>query len=138
MSTLQPLAIQKDVKIRLNCPKNLVFDFDHEDLEIVLNNILSNAVKYNKQGGTVDCNIIETDEAIEISVSDTGIGIEKEDHFRIFNEFVRVKNENTKKIAGSGLGLSIVKKILEHYNAVTSVESEIGTGTTVKIRIIKN
>jgi signal transduction histidine kinase len=138
MSTLQPLAIQKDVKMHLNCPENLVFDFDHEDLEIVLNNILSNAVKYNKQGGTVDCNIIETDEAIEISVSDTGIGIEKEDHFRIFNEFVRVKNENTKKIAGSGLGLSIVKKILEHYNAVTSVESEIGKGTTVKIKIIKN
>ncbi len=137
VSTLHPLAIQKGVKIFLNCDSPIIMDFDPDDLEIILNNIFSNAVKYNKEGGRVDCNFTNSNSEIEIIVKDTGIGISSEDQQKLFNEFVRIKNDKTKKIPGSGLGLSIVKRILENYDSDISLESELNIGTTIKIIIRK-
>lgn len=137
MSTLQPMAIQKDVKIYLNCSGPVVMDFDPDDLEIILNNIFSNAVKYNKDGGRVDCNFTDNESNVEIQVTDTGIGISEDDQQKLFKEFVRIKNEETRKIPGSGLGLSIVKRILENYDSEISMESELNKGTTIKIKINK-
>ncbi|MDR2010554.1 MAG: hybrid sensor histidine kinase/response regulator [Bacteroidales bacterium] len=137
IASTQPLAIQKDVRIYLNYNEKVIYNIDPTDFEIILNNILSNAVKYNKQNGRVDCTIREMPDHIEVLVSDTGIGIKEEDQQKLFNEFVRIKNENTQKIPGSGLGLSIVKRILENYDSEIKLESVINQGTTIKIILKK-
>jgi two-component system, sensor histidine kinase and response regulator len=137
LSIIQPVAIQKDIDIHLNAPKEVIIDVDPNDIEIVLNNLASNAVKYNKQGGRVDCTIRQLKDHIEIIISDTGIGISEEDQGRLFEEFVRIKNEHTKTIQGSGLGLSIIKKILDFYNADIKLKSELNKGTTVTVTFNK-
>jgi two-component system, sensor histidine kinase and response regulator len=134
VDTVQPLCIQKDIDIYLNCNKKLTLKADSQELEIVLNNLLSNAVKYNKNGGRVDVNIYADDNFIVLSVADTGIGMKNEDIEKLFEDFVRIKSEQTKNITGTGLGLSIVKKITDIYNAKILVDSRPGTGSTFTIK----
>jgi two-component system, sensor histidine kinase and response regulator len=133
--TASPYAIQKDVHFETvikNCKKIWA---DPNDIEIIFNNLISNAVKYNKTGGkvtvTVDCNENE----LLLSFEDTGIGMSTEDRETIFNEFSRIKNEKTKNISGSGLGLSIVKKVVELYHGVINVESTIDKGSIFTVII---
>jgi len=133
--TASPYAIQKDVHfdtVIKNCKKIWA---DPNDIEIIFNNLISNAVKYNKTGGkvivTVDCNENE----LFLSFEDTGIGMSADDRDTIFNEFSRIKNEKTKNISGSGLGLSIVKKVVELYHGVINVESTIDKGSIFTVII---
>jgi signal transduction histidine kinase len=135
--TVQPYAIQMDVNINLDIRSEAVILADPVDMEIVFNNLISNAVKYNKFGGkaeiTIDCS---ESEAILI-ISDTGIGITQSDTENLFTEFVRIKNEKTRNISGSGLGLSIVKKVVELYHGTINVESTPDVGTVFTIRLPK-
>ncbi len=135
--TVQPYAIQMDVSINLDVRTEVIIMADPDDMEIVFNNLISNAVKYNKSGGkaeiTIDCS---ENEAILI-FSDTGIGINKTDTENLFTEFVRIKNEKTRNITGSGLGLSIVKKVIELYHGTINVESTPDVGTQFTIRLPK-
>jgi two-component system, sensor histidine kinase and response regulator len=138
--TVQPYSIQKDLTINLNVNCNSIVTADPADMEIIFNNLLSNAVKYNVPKGFVDITINGCDDTISIVFTDTGIGIRESDMERLFDEFVRIKNEKTKDISGSGLGLSIVKKVVELYNGTISVEStpDSGTAFTVKLpRLMK-
>ncbi|MFN3557122.1 MAG: ATP-binding protein [Bacteroidales bacterium] len=131
---VQPLCIQKDIDIHLNCNNKISLKADRQELEIILNNLLSNAVKYNKHGGRIDV-ILERDKGeIVLSVSDTGIGMEKKDIDKLFEDFVRIKSEQTKHISGTGLGLSIIKKIADLYNAKIQVDSKPGEGSTFTLR----
>ena len=79
---------------------------DRGEMEIILNNLVSNAVKYNRDGGRVTVAIGGDAETLTIAVSDTGIGMTPEEAGRLFNDFVRIKNAKTRNILGSGLGLS--------------------------------
>ena len=137
ISTIQPYAIQKNIHIFLNAPEEVIMEVDPEDFEIIFNNLVSNAVKYNKDNGMVDIKIKEEDKNIKISVKDTGIGMEEGEISQLFREFVRIKNEKTKDIAGSGLGLSIVKKISELYDGSIKVKSKPDEGTTFSIKFPK-
>lgn len=137
IDTMGPISIQKDVRIILKSDGPVMMQADPEEMEIVLNNLLSNAVKYNIEGGKVTCAISELEESIFLCVEDSGIGISKEELPRLFDEFVRIKNEKTKNISGSGLGLSIVKKISDLYKAKIDVQSKPGEGTTFKIHFPK-
>ncbi len=130
IDSFQPLSIQKDVDVYLNCSEKIGLEADRQELEIIMNNLISNAVKYNKQGGRVDINLRREEDRVIISVEDTGIGMEKEDTEKLFEDFMRIKSEQTKDISGSGLGLSIVKKLLDLYGATISVESEPGQGSS--------
>lgn len=134
VDSMRPYAIQKDVDIYINQPVAVTFKAVREEMEIIFNNLISNAVKYNKQGGRVDCNILRNNtKEIVISVSDTGIGLSENEIQRIFEEFYRVKNPETKSISGSGLGLSIMKKIVELYNGRIDVASTPGKGSTFTV-----
>ncbi|MDR3046401.1 MAG: response regulator [Bacteroidales bacterium] len=137
--TMLPMAIQKGVKITIDAEsKEFPYLADRQDMEIIFNNLVSNAVKYNKDNGTVKCVFRENDNSITISVSDTGIGLSQEDISKLFQEFVRIKNEKTKAISGSGLGLSIMKKIVEEsYHGTVSVESVPDQGSTFFIELPK-
>ncbi len=138
IDTMGPISIQKDVRIILKADGPIMMDADPEEIEIILNNLISNAVKYNIEGGRVICAVNELDDSFFLCVEDTGFGISKEELPRLFEEFVRFKNENTRNITGSGLGLSIVKKITDLYNAKIDVQSKPGEGTIVKIHFPKN
>jgi two-component system, sensor histidine kinase and response regulator len=131
---VQPLCIQKDIDIHLNCNDRISLKADKQEMEFVFNNLLSNAVKYNKQGGRIDIGLHKEKSEVLVSVTDTGIGMRKEDIDKLFEEFVRIKSEQTKHISGTGLGLSLVKKIADLYNAPIIVESEPNVGTTFTIR----
>ncbi len=136
---INPMAIQKNVKIYIESePEQIFFNADPETIEIIFNNLISNGVKYNKDNGEVHCVIAESPEFIKISISDTGIGMNEEDIPKLFQEFVRIKNEKTKKITGSGLGLSITRKIVEDiYHGKISVTSIPDVGTTFTIELPK-
>jgi two-component system sensor histidine kinase/response regulator len=137
MATVQPYAIQMEVSVNLEIRSEVKIMADPDDMEIVFNNLISNAVKYNKFGGKADITIDSSDTDAIIIVTDTGIGIEKRDSENLFSEFVRIKNEKTKNITGSGLGLSIVKKVIELYHGTIKVDSTPNVGTTFTIRLPK-
>jgi len=133
VSTVKPYAIQKNIDIKLDVDKDLEMEANPNDLEIVLNNLLSNAVKYNTENGTVNLKISNEKDKIIMEVSDTGIGMSEEDMKQLFMEFVRIKNEKTKNITGSGLGLSIVKKISDIYQGTITVDSKPDKGTVFTV-----
>lgn len=140
IDTLTPMAIQKNIKMYLDTDEpNIYLNGDNSEVEIIFNNLVSNAVKYNKENGTVNCLIKTGDNKITISVSDTGIGMSEEEISKIFQDFVRIKNEKTKGISGSGLGLSIMKKTVEdYYHGNILVKSTPDVGSTFIVEIPKN
>ena len=99
----------------------------------LVENLVSNAIKYNKDGGSVKVSITETDAGVCLKVEDTGIGIEKEHLPRLCERFYRVDKSHSKRIGGTGLGLAIVKHICAISDAELSIESEFGVGTTVTV-----
>ena len=108
---------------------------DASEIEIVLNNLLSNAVKYNRDNGSVRVAVGRGPEGVEISVTDTGIGLTPEEAAKLFTEFVRIKNEDTIKVIGSGLGLSTVRKLAQLYGGDASVQSVKGEGSTFTVTL---
>lgn len=137
MVTVQPYAIQMDVSINIDIRSDVTIMADPDDIEIVFNNLISNAVKYNKVGGKAEITIDASDSEAILIISDTGIGINKNDTENLFTEFVRIKNEKTRNISGSGLGLSIVKKVVELYHGTIKVDSTPDIGTVFTIRLPK-
>ncbi len=134
MEGMTPLAVQRDVKLILDIEEQQPLMADAEEMEIIFNNLISNAVKYNKDGGSVKCVIRSTSSEMVIKVIDTGFGIEADDIPKLFQEFSRIKNASTRNISGSGLGLSIVKKLVDLYNGHIDIESVPGEGTTFTLR----
>lgn len=128
-------ARQRGITIELDAPEELTFVGDPGEVEIVLNNLVSNAVKYNRDGGRVTVRLRRSDgdDGVVIAVSDTGIGLTREEAAKLFTEFTRIKNEHTVKIMGSGLGLSTVRKIANMYDGSATVESEPGVGSTFTV-----
>ena len=108
---------------------------DAGEAEIVLNNLISNAVKYNRDGGSVTIKLQRKGTTMRIAVTDTGIGLAPEEAAKLFNEFTRIKNEHTVKILGSGLGLSTVRKIANMYDGEATVKSEPGVGSTFTVTL---
>jgi two-component system, sensor histidine kinase and response regulator len=135
--TVQPFAIQMEVDVKLDVRSRALIMADPDDIEIVFNNLLSNAVKYNKFGGIAGITIDSSDSEAIIEISDSGIGIREEDTENLFTEFVRIKSEKTKNITGSGLGLSIVKKVVEMYKGSINVVSTPDKGSIFTVRLPK-
>lgn len=98
----------------------------------IVQNLCSNAVKYNVPGGKVDVSVYKQDERVVLTVADTGIGIPSEDKDRVFERFYRVDKSHSRASGGTGLGLSIVKHAARCLNAELTLDSTPGKGTTVK------
>ena len=99
----------------------------------LIENLVSNAIKYNKDGGSITVSIEDTENRAILKVKDTGIGIEKEHLPRLCERFYRVDKSHSKRIGGTGLGLAIVKHICAISDAELSIESDFGIGTTVTV-----
>jgi two-component system CheB/CheR fusion protein len=102
---------------------------DLDSFERIMLNLLSNAVKFTKEGGYISVNIINKQESIMISVKDSGIGIRKDKQAIIFDRFRQVDQSLTRNYEGSGIGLSLVKALVEMNGGKVSVQSEYGNGT---------
>ncbi len=102
-------------------------------MDIILINLLDNAVKYTKEGGTIDISNIVKNKEIRVAISDTGVGIHKKDLKKVFNEFYRSKNAKDIEKDGTGLGLPIVRNLIKRYSGNIEVQSTFGKGTTVTI-----
>ena len=113
---------------------------DRGEISRVANNLLSNAIKYNKIDGTIKISISSNENYMEFSMEDSGIGIKESDQSKLFQEFFRAMNKQTRIVNGTGLGLTIVKRIIESYHGKIKFYSVYGEGTkfVVKMPIIKN
>lgn len=132
LSQLQSEADKRHIGISVDIPKeslpNILVSPKH--IHEALENLLSNAIKYNRNNGTVTIKIVKKEKFLELTIKDTGIGIPKDDHGKIFSKFFRATNAVLKETEGSGLGLSVVKSYLEENHAQVSFESEENVGTT--------
>lgn len=136
LEAIGPQAAARSIAVELVAPARLPMTGDAGELEIIFNNLFTNAVKYNREGGRVTVTLAErADGLLEIAVADTGIGMAPEDVARLFGEFVRIKTAETRDISGSGLGLSILKRLAALYAGEVTVESELGVGTTFRVTL---
>ena len=135
IETHQPAADAKGITVEVDSPEAIEFSADRTEMEIVFNNLISNAVKYNRDGGRVSVLLRGTNDSVTIAVTDTGIGLSPSDAQRLFNDFVRIKNDFTRHIPGSGLGLSTVKKIAELYMGNVEIKSEPEVGSTFTVTL---
>lgn len=101
----------------------------------VIYNLCDNAIKYNREGGSVFVDIHEEEQAVVLSVRDTGIGIAPEHQERVFERFYRVDKSHSKAVGGTGLGLSIVKHAAKIHHAKTEVKSIVGEGTEITVTL---
>ncbi len=129
---LLPQAEKAGVSINAHCAPLSVRGIP-KMLEEIVQNLVDNAIKYNTSNGSVGVSLKEVDHRVELTVSDTGIGIPEEHVSRVFERFYRVDRSRNKQIGGTGLGLSIVKHSAEMMNATVQLQSKLGIGTTVTI-----
>lgn len=132
--TLDPIASSNNVTLKLYGEKTMLKGVPTVLSEIVYN-LVDNAIKYNRAGGNVTVTVAPVDGKATLIVEDTGIGISKEDKSRVFERFYRVDKSHSKEIGGTGLGLSIVKHGVEYHKGTLSVESELGKGTRITVKI---
>lgn len=125
-------AKKKKISISLKegCDKPFIVQGDREMIQQVLNNLITNSIKYGKENGKTQVGIYDMNENVLIEVSDNGIGIETKHLPRIFERFYRIDKARSREAGGTGLGLSIVKHIIEAHGQTVNVRSTPGTGST--------
>lgn len=133
--TLKPQATQKSLELQLEVADGLAVSGDIERLQQALTNLVSNAIKYTPEDGSVKITAYRLNKNVRIDVTDTGFGISPENQKRLFQRFFRVKNTKTRNIGGTGLGLCISKSILEAHEGEISVNSKENEGSTFSITL---
>lgn len=124
--------MKHDIKVECQC-NDFVFIGNHQQIWTLFNNIIGNAIKYNKDHGHVYIDVSEAKKAMKMIVRDTGIGIPLADQARVFERFYRVDKGRSRQRGGTGLGLAIVKHIVMCYKGTIHLESELEQGTTIEV-----
>jgi signal transduction histidine kinase len=127
-------AAAKEISLQLRpLPQLPSIEANRRGMEEVFGNLITNAIKYSPPRSGITLEVAVVDEAIAVTVADTGYGIPEEDLEAIFNRFYRVKDSNTRDVHGTGLGLAIVKSIVKAHHGTIKVTSTIGKGTTFTV-----
>lgn len=127
-----------DTQFDVQLSNNLtILEVDKNLLRVAVNNLLTNAIKYNKPNGKVTLFADETDDQLIIKISDTGIGISDQDQKHIFDKFFRSENDHVRKKSGHGLGLALAKEIIELHGGKLSLQSSEGEGSTFTLSLKK-
>lgn len=134
VEVLEASAEKKHIELRLNGESSVIEGVRRYLYEIIFN-LCDNAIRYNREGGTVKIDLINKNENVILTVSDTGIGIPVEHQARIFERFYRVDKSHSKETGGTGLGLSIVKHAVAYHGGTVRLESIPGEGTTITVEI---
>jgi signal transduction histidine kinase len=131
LTLVRERASRHGIRLAMSIDERLgAFVGDERKIKQVLLNLLSNAVKFTPEGGRVGVSAARSDGSVEISVSDTGIGIAAEDHEAIFEEFRQVGHDYSRKREGTGLGLTLARRFVELHGGRIWVKSEVGKGST--------
>lgn len=133
---LEPLWSEKNLDISLESAAVSVFG-DENVMAQVWINLLHNSIKFTPKGGTITITVLSEDAAVACHIADSGIGIPDEDQLHIFERFYKVDKARDRNLGGNGLGLSLVKKIVELHKGTIEVESQVGTGTVFTIKLPK-
>lgn len=137
MSVL-PFAQNKNIELLFDTDEEELFcNVDIDFIERIILNLLSNAIKYNKENGSIIVDIKEKNDNVIITIKDTGIGIPKDKINSVFNRFDRIDRNLSRHKEGSGIGLNIVKQMVEHLNGTIDIDSIENEGTTVTIGLKK-
>ena len=124
----------KKIKFNFQQPRQVVrASVDERKLTLAFQNVLENAIDYTPENGQLDVTLVEVKDRIIVVFSDNGVGIPKSDQVRLFSKFFRGNNVVRLQTEGSGLGLFIVKNIIEKHNGTIQIESQEGIGTQVTI-----
>lgn len=130
VSSLNSLAELNGQTLKMSLhPKEVLMDYDAEHISIIINNLISNALKFNQSGGKVELLARKEDNKLFIEIEDNGIGIEPDKLDKIFDRFYQVDESTTRKIGGSGIGLSLAKELIEFYGGTIRVESKVNIGS---------
>lgn len=135
INILSPLSEQKAIKVDFinQSVKNIMADY--QKLQQILFNLLSNAIKFTPEGGNITIKIYEDDKDFILEVKDTGVGIDKKYHNKIFTKFVHLNNLYTKGQSSTGLGLTITKELVKLHKGKITLESTVNKGSTFKVRL---
>ncbi len=127
-----------DLEFELNIPHDLgVLSLDKDLVRISINNLISNAIKYNRPGGKVELSAEENETEIIIRVRDTGIGIAEQDQHSIYNKFFRSEDDEVRQRTGHGLGLSLVQEAVKLHHGKIQLHSTPGEGSEFIMRFTK-
>ena len=126
-----PLAKRQNISLILERNDEFSTNFTIDGIEKILTNLLSNAIKYTRSKGEITISSLVQDKTWNLSVTDTGIGIEAKNHESIFERFNRVIDSNSETVTGAGIGLALVKQIVENNSGQISLSSELGQGTQI-------
>jgi PAS domain S-box-containing protein len=136
IATFTPQAEKSSIKLELDCPQNIPPVYaDPKRIEQILCNLMSNALKFTPEKGLILLSIQKDDEMVEVSVTDSGIGIPMEEQENVFSRFYQVGSSLNKTTQGTGLGLSISKELVEMLGGSISVESEPGKGSCFSFKL---
>lgn len=135
INTFKNVAASKDLELVAELQPGIIVRADAEGLETIIDNLLSNAIRYTPNGGTVRIRSREDGEFGLIEVEDTGVGISVEHLSRIFERFYRVDRARSREVGGTGLGLSIVKHLCQQFEGDVQVDSKVGRGSRFTVTI---
>jgi len=127
---LGPQTSNSQIELSLELPNDITVYMDKNLIERVFINLINNAIKFTPRGGKITVGVKQENTKAIVSIKDTGCGIAKDDLGKVFQEFFRVNNPQTVSAVGSGLGLSLVKRIIDTHKEKIWVESEVGKETT--------
>lgn len=133
IDSYESMFLDKNINVNKNIQNAINMMGDEDFLKRIFVNILSNAIKYTNEKGTVIVSLEEIKDKIRIIVKDTGIGIPKEDLKYIFERFYRSDLSRNRKTGGTGIGLTITKALVEAHGGTIKIESEVGKGTNVVV-----
>lgn len=135
VARIRELAASLEVDVRVVIPEAIRGVGSRENYKTIVSNLVANAVKYNRPGGTVRVHAVRNGGAIQLEVHDTGLGIGEEHLDRIFERFYRVDQARSREAGGTGLGLSIVRHAVEQMGGTIQVQSTLGEGSTFTVTI---
>ncbi|MBM4289671.1 MAG: response regulator [Deltaproteobacteria bacterium] len=133
---LRERAASQKIVLQLDIPAAIpLIQADRRSMEEVFTNLVSNAINYSPDGGEVRIAAISHGDYLEVVITDQGIGIEPEELPKIFDKFYRVKSPQTRQVIGTGLGLALVKGLIEAHRGAVEAESVVGMGTTFRVKL---
>lgn len=129
VSILKSMALKKNISIETNLEGNIIINADIVRFKQIMYNLISNAIKFTEDGGNILINSMFFDNNLKIEIIDTGIGILEENKDKVFQEFSRIDSSYSRKQDGTGLGLTLTKKLIEMHKGYIDFDSELGKGS---------
>ena len=138
LKRLRPIAQKRDIEMTFETIRDVSADVDETKLSLAINNLIENAIKYNKDGGFVKVSIDADHKFFYIKVKDSGDGIAPEYRDLIFERFYRIDKARSRQTGGTGLGLAITRNVVHLHDGIIKVSGKEGEGTTFTVRIPLN